>query len=324
MKAAVIREAGGPEVLRIEERPIPQPKAGELLVEVKAFGLNRSEMFTRQGHSPNVKFPRVLGIEATGIIVGAPGNGERYPIGSKVATCMGGMGRDFDGGYATHLIVPASQCQIIHTSLPWSIIGALPEMMQTAYGSLKTTLRIQKGDRLLIRGGTTSVGLAAVGLAKKMGASFIASTSRRADREQLVKEAGADAFILDDGEIVKKIKEEEKFDKVLELVGVVTMDDSLACAKQGGIVCITGIVGNKWTLDNWNPMEHIPVGVCLSVYGGWTPAWLSTPIQQMLEQVEAGTLKVNIGRTFSFDQIVEAHRCMDSDEAGGKIVVLTE
>src|SRR6266853_3453632 len=107
MKAAVIYEAGGPEVLKLETRPIPTPRNGEVLIRVKAFGLNRSELFTRQSHSPNVKFPRVLGIEAVGVVESAPGT--EFAKGEIVATAMGGMGRQFDGGYAEFTCVPAKQ-----------------------------------------------------------------------------------------------------------------------------------------------------------------------------------------------------------------------
>src|ERR1700752_4570380 len=103
MKAVVIREAGGPDVLKIESQPVPTPKSGEVLIRVKAFGLNRSELFTRQGYSPDVKFPRVLGIEAVGLVDEAPGG--EFRKGDVVATAMGGMGRQFDGGYAKYTCV---------------------------------------------------------------------------------------------------------------------------------------------------------------------------------------------------------------------------
>ena len=140
MKAAVIREAGGPEVLKIESLPIPTPQSGEVLIRVKAFGLNRSELFTRQGHSPNVKFPRVLGIEAVGLVESAPGN--EFRKGDIVATAMGGMGREFDGGYAEYTCVPAKQVQVLKTELPWETLGAIPEMLQTAWGSLFKSVRL--------------------------------------------------------------------------------------------------------------------------------------------------------------------------------------
>ncbi len=137
MKAAVIHAPGTPEVLTIEELPVPQPAPGWVLIRVKAFGLNRSELFTRQGHSPGVKFPRVLGIEAVGAVEEAPG-GEFEP-GQTVATAMGGMGREFDGGYAQYTCVPAGQVQAINTTLNWQTIGALPEMIQTA--GVRSTVR---------------------------------------------------------------------------------------------------------------------------------------------------------------------------------------
>ena len=110
MKAAVIHEAGGPEVLKLESRPVPKPRVGQVLIRVKAFGLNRSELFTRQGHSPSVPFPRILGIEAVGLVEHAPG--EEFKKGTAVATAMGGMGRQFDGGYAEFTCVPAKQVQV--------------------------------------------------------------------------------------------------------------------------------------------------------------------------------------------------------------------
>ena len=122
MKAAVIRTAGGPEVLKIESLPIPEPRNDQVLIHVKAFGLNRSELFTRQGQSPNVKFPRVLGIEAVGLVESAPGN--QFRKGEKVATAMGGMGRELDGGYAEYTCVPVTQMQAIKTELSWEILGA--------------------------------------------------------------------------------------------------------------------------------------------------------------------------------------------------------
>src|SRR5271170_3583887 len=131
MKAAVIHEAGGPDVLKIESLPIPEPKQGEVLIRVKAFGLNRSELFTRQGHSPSVKFPRILGIEAVGLVERAPG--DEFIKGEVVATAMGGMGREFDGGYAEYACVPVAEVQTVKTALAWDVLGALPEMLQTAW-----------------------------------------------------------------------------------------------------------------------------------------------------------------------------------------------
>ncbi len=240
MKAAVIHEAGGPEVLKIETLPIPDPKNDEVLVRVKAFGLNRSEMFTRQGHSPGVQFPRVLGIEAAGVVAKCPGG--QFKEGQKVATAMGGMGRDFNGGYAEYTCVKAANTQALETNLDWSIIGAVPEMLQTAYGSLFKALKLEASDRLLVRGGTTSVGLAAAAIAKNYGC-FVAGTTRSSSgpSAEVMRKSGVDQILVDDGNVAAQVG--DTFDKVLELIGTLTLADSLKCIKEGGIVCVTGIVG---------------------------------------------------------------------------------
>ena len=257
MKAAIIREAGGPEVLRIESRPIPQPGKDRVLIRVMAFGLNRSELFTRRGLSPGIEFPRVLGIEAAGLIAEAPGG--QFREGQVVATAMGGMGRQFDGSYAEYVCVPAAHVQCLRTDLPWERLGALPEMLQTAWSSLFTALQLESGDTLLIRGGTTSVGLAAAAVAKSRHAKVV-STTRNPDRIELLRNAGADEVIIDDGRIAEKVKAMSGggANKVLELVGTTTLSDSIQCVKRHGIVCMTGMVGDKWWLDQFSPMDVIP------------------------------------------------------------------
>ena len=322
MKAVVMYAPGGPEVLKLEERPVPEPKPGQVLIRVEAFGLNRSELFTRQGHSPGVRFPRVLGIEATGTVAVALG-GEFAP-GETVATVMGGMGRQFDGGYAEYTLVPAGQVRSIRTNLPWDRLGALPEMLQTAWGSLFRALRLARGDRLLIRGGTTSVGMAAAAIAKAHGAEVMA-TSRSPASEARVRACGAAIFLVDDGGIAQKVRSmwDGGADKVLELIGTTTLADSLQSVRETGVVCMAGMVGDRWSFTDFAPMDMIPTAVSLTTYAGDVQDFLAMPLQDLVDQVAARNLNVGIGRVFRLDEIVEAHRAMEENRAGGKIVVLT-
>ena len=302
-------------------------REGQVLIRVKAFGLNRSEMFTRQGHSPTVKFPRILGIEATGIVESAPGSESKLHKGDIVGTAMGGMGRDFDGGYAEYTCVPASQVQVIRSGgkVPWEILGALPEMFQTAWGALFRTLHLHADDRLLIRGGTTSVGLAAAAIAKHHGA-YVVSTTRKPEREQLLRTNGADDIVIDNGNIAPQIDDSGKFDKVLEMIGIPTIDDSLRCVKEGGIVSLVGSVANKWAFDaGWSPMVAIPTAVGLTTYHSSPEALVETPLDWIIKNMGTESLQRLVGQTYhGLEQIVKAHQCMDEDRAGGKIVMLLD
>src|SRR5215469_4544454 len=173
MRAAVCTRAGGPEVLEIREVPVPAVRPGWSLVRVKGAGLNRSELRTRQGHSPDVTFPRVLGIECVGTV--AASTDPLLPEGTTVAAVMGEMGREFDGGYAEYALLPNPLLMPVTTTLRWDVLAALPETYLTAQGSLDVLgIAADSQGRLLIRGGTSSVGMAALSLASSYGVTIAA------------------------------------------------------------------------------------------------------------------------------------------------------
>lgn len=320
MEAWIIREPGGPERFTLEEIDTPRPRQGWTLIKVQAFGLNRSEWFTRIGDSPSVKFPRVLGIECVGEVIDS--GGLDLETGATVAAIMGGMGRDFDGSYAEYTLVPHSCVFPIETRLSWERLAALPEMLQTTHGSLHTGLEIDRAESILIRGGTSSIGMAALALAKEAGL-YVATTSRSSLKVNLLEEAGADEVWIDDGSLAYQITDRghQLYDRVLELIGTTTLLDSLRCVGAGGIVCMTGILGGQWILEDFEPMGGIPTGVKLTSYSGGSSDISKDQLQRYIELVEEGKLIIQTGPVFKFEELAQAHELMDANEAGGKIVV---
>ena len=320
MKAAVTLQSGAPEVIAIQERAIPEIKEGWVLIRIKAFGLNRSELFTRQGHSPDVQFPRIQGIECVGIIEEDPSGA--YYKGQKVAAIMGGMGRDFDGGYAEYTLVPLKIVFPFESNLPWSTLGAIPEMFQTVSGSLTQALEVRSGETLLIRGGTSSIGMLSCQLAKHLGLTVI-STTRNESKKEFLIENGADHVLIDNGTVAEELKElfPDGVNKVLELIGIKTLKDSLKCIKRRGIVCMTGILGGEWTLREFTPMGDIPSLGRLTVYMGDAANLKKDLLQDFIDAVADGEISLNIDKIFSLDKIVEAHTYMERNLAKGKIVV---
>jgi NADPH:quinone reductase len=288
--------------------------------------LNRSEMYTRQGFSPSVQFPRVLGIECVGTIEDAPET-DLVP-GQTVAALMGEMGRAYDGGYAEYALVPARQVIPLNTNLSWETLAAIPETFLTAWGSLIDAMAIESGQTLLIRGATSSVGMAALSLGRDKGVSVIATTRNPARASQL-HQSGAEHVVIDTGQIAEQVRSivPGGVNGVLELVGVATLRDSLRAVAAHGIVCNSGILGNSWILDHFEPLAEIPSTVRLTVYSSSnivaaSPS--SAALQHIVEGVEHGRYDAHIDRIFHFHQIVEAHRYMEESRATGKLVVIVD
>lgn len=321
MRAVVLQGPGGVDALEVQRVPIPVPAKGWVLIRVRAVGLNRSELHTRLGLAEGVTFPRVPGIEATGEVVACPGG--EFSVGQQVMTMMGGMGRTFDGGYAEYTSVPAKQVIAFRSDLSWELLGAVPEMLQTAYGSLTTGLDAQPGQTLFVRGGTSSVGMAAAVLAKRNGLQVI-STTRSPAKVARLKAIGVDHVILDDGEVAPKLRQvlPAGADVALELVGAPTLRDTLRTLKVHGVACFTGMLSNSWVVEDFYPIDYLPQGVRLTAYSGNAA---DLPTQVLDDYLAAAVLDpelIPLDRVFPLDQIGAAHDYMEHDLATGKIVVV--
>jgi NADPH:quinone reductase len=322
MRAIVLEKFGGLDSLVYKEIPDPEPKAGHVVIEVKAFGLNHAEMHMRRGEWAEAA--KVIGIECVGLVKVCPGG--EFPVGAKVAALMGGLGRTINGSYAEYTRAPASNVALIESDLPWAELAAIPETYATAWTCLFRNLEIAKDQLLVIRGATSSFGQAAVNMAVNAGARVIATT-RNKQRFTMLEELGAERVELEGPDLSKRIAEAKRLDAVLDLVGNSTILDSLAMLRRGGRACLAGWLGGLAPIKDFNPLAQMPSGVYLTFFASFvfgTPGFplSDVPLQEIAQQVAAGRLKAKPTRVFGFEEIHEAHRVMEASEAGGKMVVV--
>jgi NADPH:quinone reductase-like Zn-dependent oxidoreductase len=324
MRAIVITQKGGPEVLAIEERPDPRQGPGEVLIEVKAFGLNHAEVYFRKGVWGDVA--EISGIECVGLVKADPAG--VLKAGQKVMALVGGLGRSRNGSYAELVTVPSTNVAAINSKLSWEELAAIPESYATAWTSLFGILRIKKGQTVVIRGATSALGQAAVNLAAHAGAHILATT-RNAARAGLLATLGAKEVLLESSDLAKRIRERypQGIDAVVDIVGNTTVLDSLAMVTRGGQVNLVGFLGGGGPLT-LEPVFQIPSGVLLSVFASavvtGTPEFplSEIPFQAIVDRVADGTYKAKPAKVFRFDEIQAAHRLMESGGGpGGKLVV---
>jgi NADPH:quinone reductase-like Zn-dependent oxidoreductase len=323
MRAIVIRQYGGPEVLAIEERPDPKLAPGQVLIEVKAFGLNHAEVYFREGAWGDVA--EISGIECVGLVKADPER--RFEPGQKVMAIVGGMGRGINGSYAELVSVPSTNVAAVETDLPWEELAAIPESYATAWTSVMGILKLAQDQVIVIRGATSALGQAAVNIAAGAGARVIATT-RQASRAAALESLGAHEVLLESRELANRVRERRPngIDCVLDIVGNTTVLDSLAMVRRGGHVCLVGFLGGGGPIT-LEPVFQMPSGTHLSVFASTlvtgTPAFplSEIPFQIIVNCVAEGTYKAKPAKVFHFGEIQDAHRLMESNGASGKIVV---
>ncbi len=320
MKAVVLTEPCKAEQMKITDIPMPEVRPGWVLIKVKAFGLNHSEVLLRQFEVAQsyINTPIVPGIECVGEVADPSDSG--FKIGQRVIALMGGMGRSFNGSYAEYALLPISHLFAIDSSLDWKELAAIPETFYTAYGSLAMSLQLSEKDTLLIRGGSSTVGIASIQLAKAIGARVIATT--RSERKgDLLREYGADDVILEGDEFRRRFLEKYPAGatKVLELIGASTLRESLRLTSYHGIVCHTGLLGGVYGLKSFDPIKEVPTGVYLTGFYSNNPT--QSQIDGMMELIEKGSIRPVIAECFPFDKISDAHLLAEQRGQIGKIVV---
>lgn len=320
MKAVVLYKTGKPEQLTISEVSVPEVKPGWVLIKVRAFGLNRSELMMREyeGNAPYIRLPRILGIECAGEI--ANGSDSGFRKGQRVVALMGGMGRSFDGSYAEYTLVPSKNVFSVDSFFDWEELGAIPETYYTAWGSVMDCLQLKPGDIMLVRGGTSATGLAVIQLAKSIGATVLASTRSEEKRSFLLKQE-SDHVLIDNGTLRDQVLSiyPRGVNKILELVGASTLIDSAGLLCHHGIVCVTGILGEKGTLDNFYPIKDLPSGVYLTGFSSNNPT--QSTINDIFKHLKENKLHPVISKVFSLNEIVKAHTLMENNIANGKVIV---
>ena len=320
MKAVVLERTCKAEEMIIKDVPIPKVKPGWVLVKVKAFGINRSEVILRSYEADElyIKLPRIPGIECVGEI--ADPSDSDFKTGQRVVALMGGMGRSFDGSYAEYALLPVSHVFEANTELDWTEMAAIPETFFTAYGSLFECLQIQPNDIILIHAATSALGFAAIQLAKSIGCTVI-GTTRKEERIEFLKEIGADFAMLDDGTLSKQVMKlfPSGIKKVLELVGEAAIEETSKLLRKHGIICSTGQLGGS-TSKGFDVIKSIPNGVYLSSFYSNYPT--QEIIDEIFNHINKYNLKPYISKVFEFDEIAKAHILMEENKANGKIVVL--
>ncbi|KAI1126553.1 GroES-like protein [Nemania abortiva] len=331
MRAIVIAAFGGPEVLSYQTVQKPVPGADEVLIRVRAFGVNHAEMHMRKGEWD--EWNPITGLECVGTIESyphppSPAQAERFPIGCKVAAVMGGLGRNRPGGYGEYVTVSSSNVIPLDTTLSWEQLAALPEVYCTAWSCLFTVLDVKRGERVLIRGTTSTLGQAAVHLAVDAGA-IVTATTRREERFAWLREMGAAEVAREQSGLFSNEeggKAARKFDKTLNLIGNRVLLESIALTRPGGRMLQAGWLGGLEPVKDFNPMVQMESGVHFSLFHSkvlGTPEFSLSkiPLQEIVRKIEQGKWDARPARVFEYQDIVNAHRALDSHDVGGKIVV---
>jgi NADPH2:quinone reductase len=316
-------EAGGPEVLKPVERPVPAPGPGDYLIRVAAAGVNRPDVMQRLGlYPPPPGAPSIPGLEVSGEIVAAGDGAHPARIGERVCALVSG------GGYAQYCAAPAGQCLKVPGALSMVEAAALPETFFTVWTNLFQRGGAKAGDVVLVHGGTSGIGTTAILLGKLFGLSVIvtAGSAEKCARARQLGAAHAIDYKAEDFEArVKEITAGRGVDIVLDMIGGDYLPRNLAClADEGRHVSIAVQRGAKAEVPIWQVMTKrlILTGSTLRARPAAFKAALAAELRERVwPHLEAGEIRPAIDSVFPLAEAEEAHRRMDSSAHVGKIVL---
>jgi len=323
MRAIEIREPGGPEVLQPCERPRPVAGAGEVLIRVNAAGVNRPDVLQRKGgYAPPPGASDLPGLEVAGVIDGGDLEGSGLQVGDAVCALVAG------GGYAEYCAAPVGQVLPVPRGLTFAEAAALPETYFTVWSNVFDRGRLGPGETLLVQGGTSGIGVAAIQLARAMGHTVFAtagSDDKRIACEQLGATRGINYRTEDFAAVIKEATDGRGVDVILDMVAGSYVAREIAClADDGRIVIIATLGGSKSEVDVGAVLRRR-----LTITGSTLrprPVAFKAAIAQRLRSVvwplfEAGRLRPMLFRTFALAQAGEAHALMETSQHVGKIVL---
>ena len=325
MLAFIVNQPGGPDVLKPVALADPKPIVGQVLIQVKAFGLNRAELVTRMGGSGDaVKFPKVIGIECVGEVLDCP-DGRLQP-GQKVAAAMGGMGRKYNGSYAEKVVMPLSNVFPIETSLSWTELAAIPETYFTAWGCLFQSLQIRPKARVLVRPGASALGVAVTQIVNHLGGEVIGVTRSAAKKEALLA-AGMKAVIVSSAAVNDEVRTywPNGADGIIDtIVSSVSVSDDLKIRHNKGRICVAGSLAESYGQDTSGFIAQVVSE--LPYVGFYSSETISAEketqvLQTVINRIEAGDYQNPIAATFPFESLPQAHMDMERNAFAGKVVI---
>jgi len=323
MRHIAVREPGPPDVMAIVEGPVPEPRAGEVLIEVAWAGVNRPDCAQRAGtYPPPPDASPILGLEVSGRIVACGADVEEWKAGDDVCALTPG------GGYAQYCTTPAAWCLPIPHGLSLEQAGSLPETFFTVWNNVFDRGRLTKGEAFLVHGGTSGIGITAIQLAKAFGATVF-TTAGSAEKVAFCRQIGADHAIdyrTQDFEAeVARITSKRGVDVILDMVGGDYAQKSLkSLAPEGRLVEIAFMKGSRIECD-WRHimMKRLTVtGSTIRASPFERKAALARELRSNVwPLIERGAIKTVIHATFPLEEAANAHALMESSQHIGKILL---